>query len=180
MRGGEGDAAATYFGVFDHLVRSEGFSFEGRRRRPATDPVNALLSFMYTLVVHDAASALTAVGLDPAVGFLHEDRSSRPSLALDLAEEFRSVLADRMVLALLNRKQIKPGDFATKPTGEVRLKDESRRGVLVGYQKRKQEIVRHPFLDRECPVGMLLHLQARLLARAIRRDLDAYPPYISK
>jgi CRISPR-associated protein Cas1 len=180
LRGIEGDAAAAYFGVFDHLIvaQKEGFSFTGRTRRPPLDPVNALLSFIYVLLAHDAASALEGVGLDPQVGFLHADRPGRPSLALDLAEEFRAFIADRLTLSLINRRQVTPQGFVTGETGGVVMDDDTRKAVLVAYQERKQEELRHPFLDEQTTVGMLAHLQALLLARYLRGDLDAYPPFL--
>jgi CRISPR-associated protein Cas1 len=180
IRGLEGDAARTYFGVFDHLIvaQKEDFVFRGRTRRPPLDNVNAMLSFVYTLVTHDAASALEAVGLDPQVGFLHRDRPGRPGLALDLVEEFRPFLADRLVLSLINRRQIHAKGFVTRETGGVVMDDETRKVVLVAYQERKQEEITHPFLKETTTVGMLFHLQALLLARHLRGDLDGYPPFI--
>lgn len=180
VRGIEGDAARTYFDVFDHLIvaQKDAFSFHGRSRRPPTDKVNALLSFVYTLLTHDASSALEAVGLDPQVGYLHADRSGRPSLALDLVEEFRPFIADRLVLSLINRRQVQGSGFVQGETGGVVMDDDARKTVLVAYQDRKQEEIKHPFLDDETTVGMLVHLQALLLARHLRGDLDAYPAFI--
>lgn len=180
IRGLEGDAAGTYFSAFDHLIvaQKEDFVFRGRTRRPPLDNVNALLSFVYTLATHDAVSALEAVGLDPQVGFLHRDRPGRPGLALDLVEEFRPFLADRLVLSLINRRQIHPKGFVTRETGGVVMDDETRKEVLVAYQQRKQEEITHPFLKETTTVGMLFHLQALLLARHLRGDLDGYPPLI--
>ena len=180
IRGREGEAAALYFRVFDHLIATgkDDFYFHERSRRPPLDNVNTLLSFLYTLLAHDAASALEGVGLDPAVGFLHRDRPGRPSLALDLMEEFRPVLADRLVLSLINRKQVKPGGFVKTESGGVRMNDDTRKEVLVAYQKRKQEEVIHPFLGETVSVGHLVHLQALLLARYIRGDIDGYPPFV--
>jgi len=182
VRGIEGDAAQIYFGVFPHLLvgADDGFSFEKRSRRPPTDRVNALLSFVYTLLVHDAASALEAVGLDPQVGFLHRDRPGRPGLALDIMEEFRPVLADRFVLSLINRKQLHSAGFERRETGGVYMSDATRKTVLVAYQERKQEEITHPFLREKTTVGMLVHLQALLLARHLRGDLDGYPPFFWK
>lgn len=177
LRGLEGEAAAAYFGVFARLIRVPEFSFAGRVRRPPTDPVNALLSFVYTLLTHDLRAALETVGLDPAVGFLHRDRPGRPSLALDLAEEFRAWFADRLVLSLLNRRQVTAADFAHQPGGAVLLGDSGRKTVLVAYQERKREDLRHPFTDEKILVGLLWYEQARLLAAAIRDDIDAYPPF---
>ena len=180
VRGIEGDAARTYFDVFDHLIvaQKDAFSFHGRSRRPPTDNVNALLSFVYTLLTHDTSSALEAVGLDPQVGYLHADRSGRPSLALDLVEEFRPFIGDRLVLSLINRRQVQGSGFVQGETGGVVMDDDARKTVLVAYQDRKQEEIKHPFLDDETTVGMLVHLQALLLARYLRGDLDAYPAFI--
>ena len=182
VRGIEGDAARTYFGVFDHLIVSqkEDFSFRGRSRRPPMDNVNALLSFFYTLLMHDARSALEGVGLDPQVGFLHRDRSGRHGLALDLMEEFRPFLADRLSLSLINRQQIRASGFTQAETGGVLMDDKTRKEVLVAYQNRKQEEIQHPFLDEKVAVGLLVHVQAQLLARYLRGDLDGYPPFIWK
>jgi CRISP-associated protein Cas1 len=182
LRGIEGEAANVYFGAFGALITSgEGaFRFEGRNRRPPLDPVNCLLSFLYTLLVHDVRAALECVGLDPAVGFLHRDRPGRPSLALDVLEEFRPVFADRLALSLINLGQVKPGGFVKTESGAVLLSDETRKEVIVAYQKRKQEVVEHPFLGEKMPIGLLWHTQALLLARYLRGDLDGYPPYIRK
>jgi len=176
----EGDAAATYFGVFNDLLRGSGFTFGGRVRRPPADPVNALLSFIYTLITHECASALQGVGLDPYVGFLHQDRPGRLSLALDLLEEFRSPWADRFVLTLINRKQIQLNDFITEASGAVRLKDDARKTLLTAWQERKQVEVMHPYLEEKVSVGLLPHCQAMLLARHIRGDTEYYPPYLVK
>lgn len=180
VRGIEGDAARTYFEVFDHLIiaQKQDFAFRGRNRRPPTDNVNALLSFVYTLLTHDAASALEGVGLDPQVGFLHRDRPGRPGLALDLIEEFRPVIADRLVLSLINRRQLAGDGFVRTETGGVVMDDATRKAVLVAYQERKQEEIRHPFLGEDTTMGMLVHLQALLLARFLRGDLDGYPAFI--
>ena len=182
IRGLEGDGARLYFGVFGHLIlaQKDVFSFQNRSRRPPTDPVNALLSFLYTLLSHDVSSALEAVGLDPAVGFLHRDRSGRPSLALDIMEEFRAFLVDRLVLSLINRQQVRAQGFRTTETGAVLMDEETRKEVLVAWQKRKQEEIQHPFLDEKMPVGMLPFAQALLLARYLRGDLDGYPPFFWK
>jgi CRISP-associated protein Cas1 len=152
--------------------------FKGRNRRPPLDKVNSLLSFVYTLLTHDARSALESVGLDPAVGCLHRDRPGRPGLALDLVEEFRPFIADRLVLSLINKKQVDAGGFRQTETGAIVMDDPTRKAVLTAFQARKQETTTHPFLDEETTVGMLIHLQARLLARYFRGDLDAYPPYV--
>lgn len=180
VRGWEGDAARTYFGAFDHLITAqrEGFPFSGRSRRPPLDAVNALLSFLYTLLVHDVRSALEGVGLDPAVGFLHRDRPGRPGLALDLMEELRPVLADRLALSLINRQQIRPEGFVTRESGAVEMDEETRRTVLVAYQKRKQEEITHPFLEERMEMGLLPHVQSLLLARHLRGDHEAYPPLL--
>ena len=182
VRGCEGEAARWYFGVFDHLItaQKEAFSFHERSRRPPLDAMNALLSFLYTLLAHDARSALEGVGLDPAVGFLHRDRPGRPSLALDLMEEFRVYFADRLALSLVNRKQIGGDAFRTTESGAVLMDEGARKTLLVEYQKRKQEEIRHEFLGERLPAGLLLHAQALLLARTIRGDMDTYPPFIWK
>ncbi len=179
-RGYEGEAGSIYFGVFDHLITSqkESFRFERRSRRPPLDPVNALLSFLYSLLTHDVASALETVGLDPAVGYLHRDRPGRPGLALDLMEELRPVLADRLVLTLINRQQVRPEAFRTTESGGVVMDDETRKRVLVAWQERKREEVTHPFIGEKVAVGLLAHVQAMLLARHLRGELDAYPPYV--
>lgn len=183
LRGIEGEAANRYFAVFDDLILNRGaarFAFKGRSRRPPLDEVNALLSFLYTLVTQDCRSALEAVGLDPAVGFLHRIQPGRASLALDLLEEFRPILADRLALSLINRKQLKLSDFTALDNGAVVLKDEPRRQVIRAYQDRKQTEIRHPFLDEQTTIGLLPHLQAQLLARHLRGDLDGYPPFLWK
>jgi len=176
----EGDAASSYFGVFNELLRGSGFSFNGRVRRPPTDPINALLSYAYTLITHECSSALQGVGLDPYVGFLHQDRPGRVSLALDLLEEFRSPWADRFVLTLINRQQIQLNDFVTEASGAVRLKDDARKALLTAWQERKQVEIKHPYLEEQVPIGLLPHCQAMLLARHIRGDTEYYPPYIVK
>jgi len=182
VRGMEGDGARTYFGVLDHLITSQkdGFFFRERTRRPPLDNLNAMLSFVYTLLVHDVSAALETVGLDPAVGSLHRDRPGRPSLALDLMEELRPVLADRVVLSLINRQQVKPSGFRTTETGAVLMDETTRKEVLVAYQERKQEEIRHPFLNEKVEFGLLPHVQALLFARFLRGDLDAYPPFLWK
>lgn len=176
----EGDAAAAYFGVFNELLRGSGFAFGGRVRRPPTDPVNALLSFVYSLITHECSSALMGVGLDPYVGFLHQDRPGRASLALDLLEEFRAPWADRFVLTLINRRQIQLNDFVTEASGAVRLTDDARKTLLTAYQERKQTEIMHPYLEESVPIGLLPHCQAMLLARHIRGDTELYPPYLVK
>ena len=178
--GMEGDAAVTYFSVFNELIRGSGFAFNGRVRRPPTDPVNALLSFVYSLITQECASALQGVGLDPYVGFLHQDRPGRLSLALDLLEEFRSSWADRFVLTLINWRQVQFNDFVTEASGAVRLTDEARKSLLTAYQERKQTEVLHPYLQEQVPIGLLPHCQAMLLARHIRGDTEFYAPYLLK
>lgn len=182
LRGMEGDAAHMYFGVFNELITSqkEDFIFRERSRRPPLDNVNALLSFVYTLVMHDVRSALESVGLDPAVGFLHRDRPGRPGLALDLMEEFRPFLADRLVLSLINLRKVQKNGFKMTESGAVIMSDETRKEVLVTYQNRKQEEILHPFLGEKVQVGMLFFIQALLFSRSIRGELDAYPPFIWK
>lgn len=180
VRGTEGIAANTYFSAFDHLITAnkDAFYFKDRNRRPPMDNVNALLSFAYTLLVHDISSALEAVGLDPAVGFLHRDRPGRPSLALDMMEEFRPYLADRFVLSLVNRRQVKPSGFRKTESGAVTMDDETRKAVLVAWQNRKQEERVHPFLQETVKIGLLPHVQAMLMARYLRGDLEGYPPFL--
>ncbi|MCB1634852.1 MAG: type I-C CRISPR-associated endonuclease Cas1 [Xanthomonadales bacterium] len=182
LRGLEGEAAQAYFGVFNQLIRVDAskLQFTTRNRRPPRDAVNALLSFLYTLLTHDCRSALETVGLDPAVGFLHRDRPGRPSLALDLAEELRPLLGERLALSLINRKQLGEADFQHLDNGTVLLHDDARKTVLIAYQERKREEVRHPFLDEKLPIGLLPHVQSQLLARHLRGDLDAYAPYLWK
>lgn len=182
LRGLEGEAAQAYFGVLDHLIRvpDAAMRFGGRSRRPPTDAANALLSFLYTLLTHDCRSALETVGLDPAVGFLHRDRPGRPSLALDLVEEFRPVFADRLALSLINRKQVSARDFTRLDNGAVLLKEDARKTVLTAYQERKREQLRHVFLDEKLDIGLFPAIQAQLLARHLRGDLDAYPPFLWK
>ena len=182
VRGLEGHAAHTYFSVFDHLIvaQKDEFSFQERNRRPPMDNVNCLLSFIYTLLVHDCRSALESVGLDPAVGFLHRDRPGRPGLALDLMEEFRPFFADRLVLSLINLRQVQHKGFKKTEAGSVVMNDETRKVLLVAYRERKQEEILHPFLEEKVSIGMLFHVQALLLARCLRGDLDGYPPFIWK
>lgn len=179
LRGIEGDAANAYFEAFPALIRSDdpAFAFTLRSRRPPLDRVNALLSFLYAMLAHDARAACESCGLDPAVGFLHVDRPGRPSLALDLMEEFRSFLADRLALSMINLGQVKASGFVVHPGGAVEMTEGTRKEVVAAYQRRKQEVIMHPFLNERTTVGLLIHLQARLLARHIRGDLDAYPPF---
>jgi len=182
LRGIEGDAAHVYFNTFDHLITSQkqDFFFRDRNRRPPLDNVNCLLSFLYTLVMHDVRSALESVGLDPAVGFLHRDRPGRPGLALDLMEEFRPFIADRLTLSLINLSQVRKKGFKKSESGAVLMDDETRKTVLVAYQKRKQDEIMHPFIEEKVTLGLLFHVQALLLARYLRGDLDGYPPFIWK
>lgn len=181
IRGHEGESANAYFGVFDLLVKEDtrvDFKMNGRSRRPPLDRMNGILSFLYTLVLHDCISAVEGVGLDSQMGFLHAPRPGRASLGLDLMEEFRALLADRLALTLINRKQITAKDFEVRPGGATYLNDEGRKTVVVAYQKRKQEEFHHPVLDEQVPYGLLPHVQARLLARHLRGDLEAYTPFL--
>lgn len=180
LRGLEGEAALVYFGCLPAMVRVDdpAFAFGGRSRRPPLDRVNALLSFLYAMLGHDCRSALEAHGLDPQVGLLHADRPGRASLALDLMEELRPVLADRLVLTLINRRQLAAGDFVVEEAGGVRLTEDARKRVLVAWQERKRDELRHPFLDESMPLGLVPHAQAQLLARTLRGDLDGYPAFV--
>lgn len=182
IRGIEGDAARVYFGVFDEMITAGAadFVFEKRTRRPPRNPVNALLSFLYTLLLHDIRGALESVGLDVQVGYLHRDRPGRPGLALDLMEELRPVLADRLALGLINRGQLKPKNFARDPGGAVLLDDDGRRTVLKAYQERKRDEITHPFIGERTAMGLVPHVQAMLMARFLRGDLDGYPPFLWK
>ena len=181
-RGKEGEAARVYFLSFGELIvqQKTDFFFHERSRRPPLDNMNALLSFLYTLLTHDVASACESVGLDPQMGFLHGDRSGRPSLALDLMEEFRPMIADRLALTLVNRQQVEGKGFTKAETGGVQMDAATRKTVLVSYQKRKEEEIFHPFLKEKITVGLLPFVQARLLARWLRGELDAYPPFFWK
>lgn len=182
LRGIEGDAASSYFAVFGHLVRvdDDAFRFGIRSRRPALDRLNALLNFLYAILGHDCRSALESVGLDPQVGLLHADRPGRASLALDLIEEFRPVIADRLALSLINRRQLRAADFIVEDAGAVLLKDDARKTVLAAWTERKKEELRHPFLGETVTLGLMPHIQAQLLARHLRGDLDGYPPFVWK
>jgi CRISPR-associated protein Cas1 len=182
LRGIEGDGAHAYFSAFDHLIVSqkEDFIFKERNRRPPLDRVNCLLSFLYTLLMHDVRSALETVGLDPSVGFLHRDRPGRPGLALDMMEEFRPFLADRLTLSLINLNQVKAKGFKQVESGAVMMDDETRKAVLVAYQTRKQDEIMNHFLGEKVTIGLLFHIQALLLARFLRGDLDGYPTFIWK
>jgi CRISPR-associated protein Cas1 len=174
--------AATYFGVFDDLILNakDDFYFHGRNRRPPLDNVNAMLSFAYSLLAHDCASALESVGLDSYVGFLHRDRPGRASLALDLMEEFRPCIADRFVITLINNRVVSGSDFEQTENGAVLLKDAARRTFLQHWQKKKQETITHPYLNEKAPWGLAPYLQAMLLARFLRGDLEEYPPFLWK
>lgn len=180
IRGIEGEAARRYFSTWDHMIRRsrEAFSLRGRQRRPPTNPMNALLSFVYTLLIGHCVAAAEGIGLDPQIDFLHEMRPGRPALALDLVEELRPAIGDRLVLSLVNLRQITPEDFVSRPGGAVYLNDSGRKKVLIAYQRRKQEEVYHPLLDRKVPIGLIPHIQARVLARHLRGDTSAYVPWI--
>ncbi|HCD36186.1 MAG TPA: type I-C CRISPR-associated endonuclease Cas1 [Chlorobium sp.] len=180
IRGIEGEAAKIYFDVFDQCITASDplLRFSGRNRRPPLDRINCLLSFLYTLLTHDIRSALESTGLDPSAGFLHKDRPGRPSLALDVLEEFRSYIADRLTLSLINRGQIQANDFTISETGAIKLNDDARKTVLTAYQQRKQEEIEHPFIKEKMAIGLLWHMQAMLLARFIRGELDTYPPFV--
>ena len=183
LRGEEGNAARIYFQSMQYLIRQpvrSDFAFDARSRRPPTDSMNAMLSFLYAVLLHDCRSALEAVGLDPQLGFLHAVRPGRAALALDLLEEFRSVIADRLALTLVNRGQIQASHFDKRDGGAVLLNDEGRKAVIAAYQERKQETLTHPVLEQEVPIGLLPHVQARLLARYLRGDAPAYVPYLHK
>lgn len=182
LRGLEGVGAAAYFSVFDEMILGDKatFSFHGRSRRPPLDAVNAMLSFAYSLLAHDCASALESVGLDSHVGFLHRDRPGRASLALDLMEELRPCMADRFVLTLINNRQIKAADFLHTQSGAVLLTDDGRKGFLKHWQEKKKETLTHPYLGEKLSWGMIPYVQALLLARYLRGDLDAYPPFLWK
>ena len=182
LRGIEGGGAMRYFSVFGDLIlhQKESFGFAGRNRRPPLDNANALLSFVYTLLTHDVRSALEGVGLDPQAGFLHRDRPGRPGLALDMMEELRPILADRLVLSLINRKQVTGKGFTIRENHGVEMDEKTRRVVLTAYQERKREEIEHPFLKKKVPWGLVPHIQARLLARYLRGDLDGYPAFIWK
>jgi len=182
IRGDEGIAARAYFGVFSLMIRAEreAFAFVARSRRPPLDRINAVLSFLYTLLRADCTAALEGVGLDPQIGFLHALRPGRPALSLDLMEELRPVIADRLALSLINRRQLTPGDFTAHEGGAVYLSDAGRKTVIVGYQKRKEEEVEHRLLGGKTPIGLIPHLQARVLARTLRGDLEHYIPYVAR
>jgi CRISPR-associated protein Cas1 len=180
LRGIEGEAANNYFSCFDHLIlqQKESFSFRGRNRRPPRDPVNAMLSFAYAVILQDCVTALEGVGLDPYVGFLHRDRPGRQSLALDMQEEFRAFLGDRLVLSLINRQQAKKEDFIIQENEAVLLGDGLKKTLLKEYQSRKQDKLYHPMIKENVKIGLLFHVQAMLLARHLRGDLDYYPAFL--
>jgi len=183
IRGIEGDSAARYFSVFNMLIVKEcrsDFEFSGRNRRPPLDPVNTLLSFAYSLLTHEIASALQGVGIDPYVGYLHCDRPGRVSLALDMLEEFRSWWCDRFVLTLINRRQVKSSDFNSDASGAVRMTDKARKTFLTDWQMRKQDQLQHPYTDEKLAIGLVPHIQATLLAKYLRGDLELYPPFQSR
>lgn len=182
LRGMEGEAAVTYWDTFNQLITNPDpiFQIKGRSKRPPLDPTNCLLSFLYAMLSHDCRSACESCGLDPQSGFLHQPRPGRASLALDLMEEFRPLLADRLALSLINRQQIKGDDFETQESGAVHLKDDARKKVLQAWQEKKSETLTHPFLNEKMTFGLITHIQARLLARHLRGDLDAYPAFLAK
>jgi CRISPR-associated protein Cas1 len=182
LRGEEGHAANAYFDVFNHLIlhQKEDFSFNGRSRRPPKDEVNAMLSFVYTLIANDVAAALESVGLDPYVGFMHTLRPGRISLALDMMEELRAYLGDRLVLSMINRRQVTKKDFIRQGDESFVMTDDCRKELLTTWQKRKKEIIEHPYLKEKIPIGLLPYVQAMLLARFLREDLDDYPVFLMK
>jgi CRISPR-associated protein Cas1 len=182
LRGHEGECATLYFAVLSSLITAQrqDFRFAQRTKRPPLDPANALLSFLYAVLANDVRSAVETTGLDPQVGFLHQVRPGRPSLALDVMEEFRAYLGDRVMLNLINLKQVTRKDFEIRESGEVRMSDDARKTVITAYQKRKQEEITHPFLDEKMTIGLLPHVQAQLLARHIRGDIPTYPPFYMK
>ena len=183
VRGLEGESARRYFAVMPHMIRNDqrtAFTPDGRSRRPPQDRMNSLLSFLYSLLMNDCRTALETVGLDPQLGYLHTVRPGRAALALDLMEEFRSILADRLALTLVNRKQLQPNDFEERPGGAVQMLDAARKALILAYQERKQELTSHPLLDQKLSVGLLPQIQARLLARVIRGEAEDYVPYLER
>ena len=182
LRGIEGVAAANYFGVFEEMVlrSKDDFRFEGRSRRPPTDRVNSMLSLFYSVLATDCAAALEGVGLDSSVGFLHSDRPGRASLALDLMEELRPIIVDRFVVSAINNRIVVSADFDTRESGEVRLKEGPRKKLFAAWQEKKKETIVHPYLKEKMPWGLVPHVQAMLLARYIRGDLDGYPAFLWK
>lgn len=182
LRGIEGNAAGLYFGELDNLIlqQKEDFYFSGRNKRPPLDNVNAMLSFCYTLLANDCASALETVGLDSYAGFLHRDRPGRISLALDLLEEFRGLFADRFVITLINRREVSKNGFQKRENGSVIMDSETRKALLSAWQERKRDLIVHPFLKEKVEWGLVPYVQAMLLARYLRGDLDGYPPFLWK
>ena len=182
LRGYEGEAASVYFGVFDELIlqQKKDFSFTGRNKRPPLDPMNAMLSFVYTLLTNTITSALETVGLDPYVGYMHTDRPGRTSLSLDLIEELRAVLADRFVLSLVNKKIVTAKNFTCKENGAVLMDEDARKRLLTEWQNKKKEVITHPYLKEKVEWGMVPYVQAMLLARYLRGDLDGYPVFLWK
>lgn len=182
LRGYEGECASLYFGTLSSLITAqrEDFKFNKRSKRPPLDPANALLSFLYSILANDVRSALETTGLDPQVGFLHQLRSGRPSLALDIMEEFRAYLGDRIMLNLINLRQVTKKDFEVRESGEVRISGDARKTLITAYQKRKQEEIVHPFLGEKMTVGLLPHIQSQLMARHLRGDIAEYPPFYTK
>lgn len=181
LLGLEGEAASRYFSVFDALIiKPSDFKFNGRFKRPPIDPVNALLSFLYTVLSNDITSALQGVGLDPQVGFLHSDRSGRSSLSLDILEELRAWLVDRLVLTMINLKQININGFEVEISGAIRMKDETRKQILSIYQSKKQETIIHPYINEKISIGLIPHVQSQLLARHLRGELQEYPPFLMR
>ncbi len=182
LRGEEGRAANIYFGVFDHLIidKGTGFAFEGRSRRPPKDEVNAMLSFVYTLIANEVTSALETVGLDPYVGFMHTLRPGRTSLALDMMEELRAYLGDRLVLSMINRKQVSKNDFIRQGDEGIIMTDKCRKELVTTWQNRKKDVIEHPYLKEKIPVGLISYVQAKLLSRYLRDDLDDYPVFLMR
>ena len=178
VMGVEGYAANVYFGLFQHLILNKEFTFSGRSKHPPKDEVNALLSFFYTLLAHDVRAALETVGLDAYVGFLHVDRPGRPGLALDLMEEMRAYLVDRFILSIINKRQIERSDFIPQGEKGFLLKEDARKRLIGLWQKRKKDEITHPFLKEKMPLGLLPYIQALLLARHLRGDLDDYPVFL--
>jgi CRISPR-associated protein Cas1 len=180
IRGIEGEAGRAYFESFDRMIKTDRqtFRFERRSRRPPLDSINALISFLYALVLNDCQAGVESVGLDPQIGFLHAVRPGRPALALDLMEELRSILADRIALTLINRRQITANHFEPRPGGAVYLNENGRKEVVIAYQKRKQEEVMHSVIEQKVPLGLVSHTQARILARFLRQDIEEYLPFI--
>lgn len=182
LRGEEGRAANVYFGVFDRLIlhQKDDFQFNGRFRRPPKDEINAMLSFVYTLIANEVAAALDSVGLDPYVGFMHTLRPGRASLALDMMEEFRAYLGDRLVLSMINRKQVTKKDFIRQGDDGILMTDDCRKELIATWQKRKKEVVEHPFLKEKVPIGLLPYVQAKLFSRYLRDELDDYPVFLMR